>query len=86
MEDKNNDVKKRTVVIAVDGSEHSNRAFDCEYFTFRCSIHLCHHLGIPKVSGQFAPENSPPISGQFAPYIYCTNLASLNSLNIANCL
>jgi len=23
--------KKRTVLIAVDGSEHSDRAFDCEY-------------------------------------------------------
>lgn len=26
--------KNRTVLIAVDGSEHSNRAFDCEYKTF----------------------------------------------------
>ena len=40
--------------------------------------------------GQFAPrtirpqpqDNSP--HGQFTPYIYCTNLTSLNSLNIAN--
>lgn len=23
--------KNRTVLIAVDGSEHSDRAFDCEY-------------------------------------------------------
>jgi len=23
--------KKKTVLIAVDGSEHSDRAFDCEY-------------------------------------------------------
>ena len=48
--------------------------------------------GFAVVSGQFAPnlwtirpqpqDNSP--HRQFALYIYCTNLASLNSLNIAN--
>lgn len=27
--------KNRTVLIAVDGSEHSDRAFDCEYGRFR---------------------------------------------------
>lgn len=26
------DVKKRTVLVPVDGSEHSERAFDCEYW------------------------------------------------------
>ena len=27
--------KKRTVLVAVDGSEHSERAFDCKYEYFR---------------------------------------------------
>ena len=31
MAKKQEDVKKRTVLVAVDGSEHSERAFDCEY-------------------------------------------------------
>ena len=30
--------KKRTVLVAVDGSEHSERAFDCKYEIFRDSM------------------------------------------------
>lgn len=32
--------KKRTVLVAVDGSEHSERAFDCKYEYFRDSMCL----------------------------------------------
>ena len=31
MAKKEEEDKNRTVLIAVDGSEHSDRAFDCEY-------------------------------------------------------
>jgi len=39
---------KRTVLVAVDGSEHSERAFDCEYFrayvTIRTRTHKLHRI------------------------------------------
>ena len=41
--------KKRTVLVAVDGSEHSERAFDCKYEIFRDSMIVSfRHLAVPK--------------------------------------
>ena len=39
--------KKRTVLVAVDGSEHSERAFDCKYEIFRDSMCLSDSSLVP---------------------------------------
>lgn len=44
------DVKKRTVLVPVDGSEHSERAFDCEYIgVFRDSQCIIDLFGLGTV-------------------------------------
>lgn len=56
--------KNRTVLIAVDGSEHSDRAFDCEYencFVTRLKsgrTHMHNQLSTftPKLSRYFVQE------------------------------
>lgn len=53
--------KNRTVLIAVDGSEHSHRAFDCEYgncFVKSGRTHMHNQFSIftPKLSRHFVQE------------------------------
>jgi hypothetical protein len=38
--------EKRIVVIATDGSDHSDYAFDCEYFHFFKYLYLITHVEI----------------------------------------